>query len=133
MASGKAAAASRQRYAADPERFRRYHNEWRTRSPERLARMREHDRKKNHRMHVERVTAQYAITVQQYEAMLEAGCALCGAKQEARSTKDGRPYRLALDHDHATGELRGVLCGTCNTRLGWFEKRRAEIERYLCR
>lgn len=53
----------------------------------------------------------YGITPQQYEELLrhqEYGCAVCG-KTEA----DNR-QRLAVDHNHVTGKIRGLLCRRCN-------------------
>lgn len=38
-------------------------------------------------------------------------CALC-----RRAT--GASRRLSVDHDHATGDVRGLLCRPCNTLLG---------------
>ncbi len=38
-----------------------------------------------------------------------------------------------LDHCHVTGFIRGVLCGSCNTKLGWYEGKRRAIEEYLSR
>ncbi len=52
-------------------------------------------------------------------------CAICGA--------DGPTH---LDHDHQTGEYRGVLCLGCNVGLGHFRddpKRLGEAIRYLDR
>lgn len=47
----------------------------------------------------------------EYDKLLEAQggrCAICGSM---------RKYRLNVDHDHKTGEVRGLLCRLCNGRL----------------
>jgi hypothetical protein len=52
-----------------------------------------------------------------YEAMLTSQggvCAICG-----RPPSEKR--RLAVDHDHATGAVRGLLCVPCNQALGRFQ------------
>ena len=37
------------------------------------------------------------------------GCAICGGKPKTR--------RLHVDHDHTTGQVRGLLCYRCNRAL----------------
>ena len=39
--------------------------------------------------------------------------------------------RLALDHDHETGRLRGLLCMFCNTALGKFRDDPAVLQRAI--
>lgn len=59
---------------------------------------------------------EYGITPEEYEAMIlvQGGrCAICN--NECSSGK-----RLAVDHCHDTGEVRGLLCTCCNTALGKF-------------
>lgn len=55
----------------------------------------------------------YGMPAAEQEAMLErqgGRCALCGDPPGRR--------RLSVDHDHATGLVRGMLCHRCNTALG---------------
>jgi hypothetical protein len=56
----------------------------------------------------------HRIDVDGYMALLdEQGgcCAICG-------TEPADPYSLHVDHDHRTGEVRGLLCVGCNSGLG---------------
>ena len=57
--------------------------------------------------------AKYGITKEQYDEMFanQGGkCAVCGG-QDRRGV-------LCVDHDHATGKVRGLLCNNCNATLG---------------
>lgn len=63
----------------------------------------------------------YGITVDEYEAMLaEQGnvCAVCGESNEQLDKRNGRHRSLHVDHDHKTGNVRGLLCANCNTAIG---------------
>jgi len=71
-----------------------------------------------------------------FEALLRAQnskCAICGATQGHLSCH-GEVCRLAIDHDHRTGEVRGLLCNNCNRGLGRFKDSIENLEgavRYL--
>lgn len=78
---------------------------------ERLARMER--KQKSHDRYVVRT---YGLVAGQYgEILREQGnvCAICH--------KQPRRRYLAVDHDHHTGQVRGLLCYFCNTSLGAFE------------
>ncbi|MFF0790381.1 endonuclease domain-containing protein [Streptomyces spiralis] len=71
--------------------------------------------------------SRYGLTEDEYEAMLAAqqgGCAMCG--QQCQTER-----RLAVDHDHVSGRVRGLLCLTCNRGLGAYEALQAAAGRYL--
>lgn len=54
------------------------------------------------------------ISVQDYRARKTAQdfkCAVCGVDESALKRK------LAVDHDHKTGKIRGLLCLICNSRI----------------
>lgn len=64
--------------------------------------------------------ALYGMTVEEYQTLSAAQdnvCAICRQPETARRP-DGKPKRLAVDHDHGSGQIRGLLCAACNTTLG---------------
>ena len=65
--------------------------------------------------------AKYGIGLVEFAELLAkqgGACALCGATDPGVSW--GR--NLHVDHDHATGRIRGLLCQPCNTSLGKFKE-----------
>lgn len=64
-----------------------------------------------------RYQTKYGISTEDYEQMLRAQdgkCAICGASP-------GK-HRLSVDHNHETGAVRALLCISCNTGVGYFER-----------
>ena len=61
----------------------------------------------------------YGVTPEIYDSLLAQQDGKCGICKKDRSGKKGQ--RFAVDHDHVTGEIRGLLCIKCNSCLGWFE------------
>jgi hypothetical protein len=59
--------------------------------------------------HASQVEKTYELTGEEYRALLERQggvCAICKGRPQSK--------RLAVDHDHKTGEVRGLLCSRCN-------------------
>lgn len=57
----------------------------------------------------------FGVTLKEYNMMLDkqnGGCAICGGKAGKKS--------FAVDHDHKSGKVRGLLCGSCNVGIGHF-------------
>ena len=72
---------------------------------------------------------EYGITLDDYNKMFneqEGKCAICQRHQNELKKI------LYVDHDHKTGEVRGLLCKNCNVALGFYEKYDTQIfEKYL--
>jgi hypothetical protein len=68
----------------------------------------------------------YGIDIETYNLLLlqqNHSCLICGVHQK-ELTK-----RLAIDHCHQTGKVRGLLCAKCNKGLGQFNDNPELIKR----
>jgi Recombination endonuclease VII len=66
----------------------------------------------------------YGLQPADYDALLAAQggvCRLCAQPEPARARGGGGPRRLAIDHCHREGHVRGLLCTPCNTAIGTAE------------
>lgn len=62
----------------------------------------------------------FGITSADYDELLHkqgGGCAVCGTKYDKQNATGG-VRRLAVDHCHKTGVVRGLLCSNCNQAAG---------------
>lgn len=78
---------------------------WRAKNPD-----------KQHKAEIKR---RYGLSIEDYNKMLveqECKCAICGKQHNPTKSRG----RLFVDHDHKTGKLRQLLCGACNSALGYF-------------
>ena len=94
-AKARALANRRLLTATDPERLRRYN--------------------------LRAAMKKYGVTLDWFESKLaeQAGrCMVCGETPPPGGVKAAA--RLHVDHDHATGAVRDLLCTRCNQGLGYF-------------
>ncbi len=78
-----------------------------------------------HKRRDENLRRNYGIASAEYEAMLarQGGvCAACGQPEIATDPYTKQTKNLAVDHCHVTGQIRELLCETCNKILGYIEK-----------
>jgi len=64
-----------------------------------------------------RLKRMYGITLVQHNQMLkdqDYKCAICGTDKP-----DGKGNQFNVDHDHTTGKVRGLLCWSCNSLIGY--------------
>lgn len=99
------------RYAS----FKEYRKLWRKENPDKVA-LQNLRTTKNRRARSYRIG--YDISLERYNAMLieqNNKCAIC------KRNKSEFKNRLAVDHDHSTKVIRGLLCMPCNTKLATIE------------
>jgi hypothetical protein len=71
---------------------------------------------------VRRLKDCYNMTLAEYDRLLfiqMKHCAICDKPE--RQTRNGVLLRLAIDHNHTTNKVRGLLCSSCNRLIGHLE------------
>lgn len=102
-------------------------------SPEEREALRERHRQANRR-HLERggrIKNAHGITLEQFEGMHAAQGGVCAICQRPPSGNGNTGSRLHIDHDHDTGQIRGLLCGNCSTALGLLADNPERIHRMI--
>jgi len=115
-----------------PERAKAYMKKYREEHPEKFRAWKKKDREIHKdvisertqkwrqanpdKMNGQRLRQRYSLSKADYEKLVKAQngiCAICG--------KEPNGHRLFIDHDHKTGNMRGLLCRNCNFALELFE------------
>lgn len=84
------------------DKIRVYHQTW--------------DRKNQKRQIESRLIWKYSLSMEEFQKLSESQgnkCLICKVSAEHLSLK-----KLYVDHDHKTGEIRGLLCRSCNIGIG---------------
>jgi len=114
---------NRERYARNHDRYQATQRAWWEANRERInAGRREFKSRHTYQSWVARLKKRGGLTPEDYWRILDAqggGCALCGTHDPGKA--GGSEERVfAVDHCHATGRVRGLLCHNCNRGLGYF-------------
>lgn len=107
-----------QRYsAANPNKLREKNRQWRAKNPERAKELRRNWYRNNpEKARDMDLRGTYGISLQQWNEMFEAQGRCCAVCERSDPGKQG----WHTDHDHETGQVRGILCYKCNPGLGMF-------------
>jgi len=103
------------------EHRREVHRQWRVANHDRLR--------------AKHLLKKYGLAIEEYEAMLTAQGGHCAVCNQQPSPED-RGGILHVDHCHATGQVRGLLCASCNLVLGQIgddPERARQLADYLVR
>ena len=108
----------------NPEKKRESHRQWRAKNVEKeRTRSRQWRADNPEKLKALELKRSFGISLSDYGAMMKLQgdrCAICGGI-------DAR-LALAVDHDHVTGKIRGLLCGRCNKGVGHFHDDQALLK-----
>lgn len=100
--------------------------EWRDKNKSKTqAYSREWQRKHPECAHKHKLKHRYSMSIEEYNNKLKRQkgvCAICGEPETKIYKSSGRLHQLSVDHNHITGENRGLLCDSCNKAIGLFKE-----------
>lgn len=108
--------ASSRYYHNNPERVKEQNRRYEAEHKEHMKELRR----------IGQLRRKYGITAEQFDSLL--------ARQNGACAISKTSFQIAqpnVDHDHATGGVRGLLCDGCNWAIGAFEPRKEGILSYL--
>lgn len=76
----------------------------------------------------------YGMSNEEYtklSVLQENRCAICGNGEVATHNKTKETQKLAVDHCHETGQVRGLLCQDCNRGIGLFHEDVLRLEKAI--
>jgi len=117
---------------------RNYMRLWREKNREHHNKQAKESHQRNKHKHIGEARKQhlrrhYGITEAFYNELnnkQNGVCKICGNDPKIQG-KSKMNKILHIDHDHKLNVIRGLLCSRCNGALGWYEKYRKEINKYL--
>lgn len=89
----------------NPEKVREAFQKWREKTPQYFR-----DR---------HLFKKYGLTIADFLKLIEEQNGVCAICQEAPAT--------AVDHNHETGQVRGILCSQCNSLIGYAREQEAVL------
>jgi hypothetical protein len=102
-------------------RFMQKSKEWAKANPKRIKDIQARSYGRQRKAHL---MDKYGISDRDYSLLMESQRGVC--KICSKICASGRA--LSVDHDHATGRVRGLLCGKCNAGLGLFMDSKTNLE-----
>lgn len=108
-------------HEADPSIIRNQKNKWADNNRDKLNANARKNRAENRRRYKGYgLKKDFGITIEEYEVMFYDQSGLCKLCKNPEKTKhqSGHIKELAIDHDHTTHVIRGLLCWVCNTGIG---------------
>jgi len=114
------------RYNLQKEKYLKQARKWAKKNPQKLIKIRKkwYSKNKDYFRNLA-LKSKYGITLEEYNQMCISQnnkCAICKKSETFIDYKTKKNRKLVVDHNHKTGQIRGLLCNRCNIIIGKIEE-----------